>query len=329
MCEHDDRGLRNALHWALIEVAASVDGVSPLEIARVTADGPATPADAEIFLSSVRLTARLRTAWDDRCPTPHLLARSTPRPGDTPERRELAEATEKMLTLHTVGCERCTALLTVLVSDLGASDRLITNLGQPGRDWLGPVRVLSGESPDGVDVTVLDNRLLVRTAATLAGAVVYLIVASSPPEVRHAVLQPKSSRALADFSLPAGSYSLYVDIAVQRRSMIQPVERVDLPGGMAAAGPEISTVERRYLNGVLLTAPDGRTARLRVKTGTGYSGSAIEVRLLADPPGGLWTADGRRLAEGEDVVIESPPRPVMDALRELMLGDTGEVRRVH
>jgi hypothetical protein len=329
MDEYDDRGLQDALHRALIVVAAGIDGVSPLEIARVAADGLAASADVETFLSSERLTARLRAAWDDRCPSPSLLARSIAQPGDTIERRELAEATGELVALHASDCPRCTALLAVLTSRSGTGSPLAASLGRPGQDWLGPVRPLSGELSDGVDVTVLDDRLLVRADASLAGAAVYLTVACAAPEVQHTMLRSKGGRAFADLPLPAEPGSLYVDIAVRRRWVAQPVERVELPGGLAAAGASITTVGRRLLDVVLLTAADGRTARLRVKTGTGHSGSAIEVRVLDEPPGGLWTADGRRLPEGDNVVIESGSRPVSDALAELTLGAVGEVNCVH
>lgn len=329
MNEHEVRGLQDGLHNALIRAATSIDGVTPLEIARVATEGPATLADADTFVNSVRLTAQLRAVWSDHCPSPGLLARSVPQQGDTADHRDLAAAVSKMVAIHAAECPRCTALLTVLASDSAATNELMADLGRAGWDWVGPVRPLSDDSPDGVDITVLGRRLLVRADAGLVGAVVYVTVARAEPEIRRAVLQPKGNRVSADLSLPAAPGHLYVDIAVQRRSAAQLVERVDMPSALAAAEKNISTVDRRRINDVLLTAADGRTARLRVKTGTGYSGSAIEVRLIAEPPGGLWTVDGRRLVVGKKTVIESQPRQLRDALTELMLGAVDEVRRVY
>ena len=83
---------------------------------------------------------------------------------------------------------------------------------------------------------------------------------------------------------------------------------------VAGDGPARTSDPGRYDN-VRIEHSDGRSAKLRVVTGRG--GTGVDIRLVgAEPPGGLWTADGQHLAVGRDCRIDGGDRLLVELLAE-------------
>lgn len=304
--------------------ASAGDRLSPRELAWIAANGPATVAAALAILSFADTRRRLGGAWADQCPSPDLLARAVP-PGPGGPQAELAALTRQvLLELHVEGCARCSSWLAALERDellLRELRRRAAEPAGPGRDWWPTVR-LSADQPeaagagDDVRATLRSGRIVIEAKAFLAGGEVHATYGGPAPAVRRAVLRRDGSHSVATVHVPDDAGAIYLDVALDREPALGRIAEVDFAAAAAAAGGLPMTSERRSYPDVRVTSADGRTAALRVVTGV--AGSDVRLRLAGPgPSGGVWTADGQRLAPDADVVVPSAPVPVEQILRAL------------
>jgi hypothetical protein len=324
MIKHGPNPDGNPIKASARPAAGAGDRLSPRELARVAANGPATTADARAILSSPETRRRLGGAWADQCPSPDLLARAVPPECGTPQHELALLIRQVLLELHVKVCARCCSWLAALERD----DLLLRELrgraaepASPGRDWWPTVR-LSADQPeptsddDDLRASLRSGRIVIQAKAFLAAGEVHATHGGPAPAVRRAVLRRDGSHSVATVHVPDDDATIYLDIALDREPALGRIAEVDFAAGAAAAAGLPMTSERRSYPDVRVTSADSRTATLRVVTGV--AGSSVRLRLAGpEPSGGIWTPDGQRLAPSADVVVPSPPVPVEQILRAL------------